>query len=122
MPALERPEPPENTDDVLTHLRHVGIGYSVTDEEIRGWLDDSGHTPYAAYAEALLQLLHNRCLRREIPIDTIRSIYENDKGMTSPRTAGEVDLGVLADAVVQDFNSRYEMRVDSLIEACIPAT
>ncbi|MCV7256798.1 hypothetical protein H7J86_31940 [Mycobacterium hackensackense] len=107
---------PLSASDILTDLRNIGISYTVSEVAIRSWLDNPTFTPYPSIAAALLQLLRGRRLRREIPIDELRQIYEEGRRMPSPRKPEDVNLSVLTEAIVDNFNSRYGETAASLAD------
>lgn len=107
---------PLTTGDTLVDLLNVGIGHSVSESSIRSWLANPEFTPYPAIAAGLLDLLRGKRLRRELPIDALLFTYEEQLGMPSPRKVEDVNMGVLADAIIQDFNSRYGEHATSLAE------
>lgn len=108
-----------SASDTLAALHSAGIGYSVTEQEIRSWLANAEYTPYPAIAAALLTLLRNRRLSRNVPIDVIRYYYEDERNLPSPRKVEEVDLGALAASVVDTYNNEYGAGAASLDEVTI---
>lgn len=101
--AIDRLTP----SDTLLALRKAGIDFSVSEADLRQWLNNPLDTPYPALAEALLKLLEGKRLRQPVPIDVIRRNYERSPGASSPRSVADVDLPTLRAAVVEGYNERY---------------
>ena len=88
-------------------LAAAGIDFSVSEADMTDWLNNPEFTPYPALAEALLTLLGGKRLRRPVFLDVIVFNYEHSPGNPSPRTVEDVDVAVLAAAVVEGSNNRY---------------
>lgn len=95
-------------------LRQSGVDYSVSEAELTSWLRNPRFTPYPSTAAALVKLLAAKRLRRPVFIDVIVFNYENTPGARSPRRLADVDLSLLATAVVSGHNSRYGETVKEL--------
>ncbi|HEU4868226.1 MAG TPA: hypothetical protein VFV09_10915, partial [Actinomycetota bacterium] len=105
---------------VLDRLAAVGVDFSVLESDITDWLNNPEFTPYPALAEALLNLLEGRMLRRPVFMDVIVFNYEHSPGEPSPRRVEDVDMGVLSAAVVEGSNERYGESVSDLAELLMP--
>ncbi len=108
--------PSLSTDDMLAALRSVRIDFSVPEGEVRNWLGNPEFTPYPAIANALLRLLHNRPLRREVFIDVIAFNYEHTPGIQSPRKVEDVNVTVLQAAIIEGYNNRHGASATNLAE------
>lgn len=107
-PATIEPPPALPTKiDGFDAMRLIGVTFSVPEAELRQWLGNPQHTPYPAIAGALLKLLDGRRLRRPVDLDVIVYNYEHAPGASSPRKMAEVDLGLLASAILEGHNKRY---------------
>jgi hypothetical protein len=98
----------------LLALGMVGVDFSVPQADIRDWLSNPEFTPYPAVAGALFKLFGGKRLRRPVFMDVIVFNYEHAPGARSPRRIAEVDLALLARAVVQGHNTRYGEAVGNL--------
>ena len=105
---------------MLDRLAAVGVDFSVLESDITDWLNNPEFTPYPALAEALLNLLEGRMLRRPVFMDVIVFNYEHSPGEPSPRRVEDVDMGVLSAAVVEGSNERYGESVSDLAELLMP--
>lgn len=105
---------------VLDRLAAAGIDFSVLESDITDWLSNPEFTPYPALAEALFRLLDGAMLRRPVFMDVIAFNYEHSPGEPSPRRVEDVDLGVLAAAVVEGWNVRYGETVSDLSDLLVP--
>src|SRR5690242_8042457 len=63
--------PSIDPEAVLDALNAAGVDFSVARNALLNWLGNAQFTPYPAIAQALLQLLGNRPLRRSVFIDVI---------------------------------------------------
>lgn len=104
------------TQTLLGALAAVGIDFSVAEADITDWLTNREFTPYPALAEALLTRLSGNRLRRPVFLDVIAFNYEHTPGVTSPRSVGQVRLGVLEAAVLEGANARYGERAASFVD------
>ena len=84
----------------------AGIDFSVPEADLRQWLSNN-FTSDLALAEALLNLLEGKRLRKPGYLDVIVWNYEHAPGASSPRNVDEVDLSRLKAAVVEGYNTRY---------------
>ena len=100
------PDEPSAPRDTLFALGKAGIDFSVLEADLRQWLSNT-FTPYPALAEALLDLLEGKRLRKSVYLDVIVWNYEHAPGASSPRNIAEVDLARLKAAVVEGYNTRY---------------
>lgn len=91
----------------LSKLRDKGIDFSVPEDDLLGWLNDPGFTPYPAISQAMLNLLGNKRLRKPVHLDVIVFNYEETAGVTSPRKLEDVDFAVLRKAVLEGYNERH---------------
>jgi hypothetical protein len=110
----ERPAALPTKIGPLLALDLVGIDFSVPQADIREWLSNPEFTPYPAIAGALFKLMGGKRLRRPVFMDVIVFNYENTPGVPSPRRIAEVDLALLARAVVRGHNTRYGEAVSNL--------
>lgn len=100
--------------DAMYALRLAGIDFSVPEAELRDWLGKPSVTPYPATAGALIKLLGGKRLRRPVFLDVIVFNYEHAPGVASPRKMADVDMALLARAVVEGHNKRYGETVRDL--------
>ena len=112
--VTEQPPPPPSPApaaqprrDTLDALRAVGIDFSVPEQSMREWLNNSSFTPYPALASTLLKLLEGKRLRQPVYLDVIAWNYEHAPGASSPRSESDVDLALLKAAVLEGHNERY---------------
>ncbi|ADP81368.1 hypothetical protein [Pseudofrankia inefficax] len=112
-PPAGNPAPPAHGEtppaDVVVALATMGVDFSVTEAELRGWLANPLFTPYPAVAQALL--LQGWSLKAPVYLDVIVWNYEHTPGVTSPRKAAEVNPDILKAAVLQGWNVRYGTEV-----------
>ena len=93
--------------DIILNLRRVGIDFSVSEENLRQWLNNPTFTPYPAIAAALLRMLVGKRLRKPVFLDVIVFNYEHAPGAVSPRRESDVNLALLRASVVVGYNKRY---------------
>jgi hypothetical protein len=98
-------------NDKILILRNMGIDFSVSESDLRQWLNNPDFTPYPAIAGALSNLLGNKRLRKPVFIDVIVYNYENTPGVLSPRKPEDVNINILRRAVLDGYNSRYAENV-----------
>jgi hypothetical protein len=110
--TIEPPQALPTKIDGFGALRLIGVGFSVPEADLRQWLGNPQFTPYPAITGALVKLLDGRRLRRPVDLDVIVYNYEHAPGASSPRKVADVDLGLLARAVVEGHNTRYGEAVD----------
>ena len=92
---------------MLGALAAVGIDFSVPEADIVDWLANHEFTPYPALAEALLTRLSGNRLRRPVFLDVIAFNYEHTRGIPSPRSVEQVQVGVLEAAVLKGTKTRH---------------
>lgn len=114
-PLTVEPRPAVATKiDALRALQLAGVDASVPAAELAQWLKNPEFTPYPATAGALVKLLAGKRLGRPVAIDVIVFNYEHAPGKRSPRKMADVDMAVLANAVVTGHNTRYGASVTDL--------
>lgn len=91
----------------ITALATAGVDFSVPEVDLRDWLNNREFTPYPAFAEALLQLLERRRLRRPVFIDVIAWNYDHVTGAVSPRKLKDVNVDLLKRAIAEGYATRY---------------
>jgi hypothetical protein len=96
---------PEN-DKIQALLRH-NIDFSVSESDLREWLNNPTDTPYPAISKALSNLLSSKKLRRPVFLDVIVFNYEHSPNVSSPREVDNVDLTLLKASVLQGYSERY---------------
>lgn len=112
--SAEQPQAVASKIDAWQALPLAGIDFSVPEAELKEWLGNPAFTPYPATTGALVKLLNGKRLRRPVFIDVIVFNYENAPGAASPRRMADVNLALLASAVVRSHNSRYGETVTDL--------
>lgn len=112
--SAEQPQAVPTKIDAMHALRLAGIDFSVPEADLRDWLGKPQFTPYPAAAGALIKLLGGKRLRRPVFIDVIVYNYEHTPGVASPRKMADVNLDLLAKAVVDGHNTRYGETVRDL--------
>ncbi|WP_210023917.1 RICIN domain-containing protein [Methylocaldum sp. RMAD-M] len=100
--------------DAMHALRLAGVDFSVPEADLRDWLSNPSFTPYPAITGALIKMLGGKQLRRPVFIDVIVFNYEHAPGASSPRRMADVDLDLLAKAIVKGHNTRYGEAVRDL--------
>lgn len=111
-PSTVEPTPvPPTKPETLLILKMVGFDTSVPEADLRDWLGNPQFTPYPAISQALVRLLQGKRLRRPVFLDVIVFNYEHAPGVASPRRLADVDMNLLAKAVVEGHNTRYDERV-----------
>lgn len=107
---------PLSTDDMLAALWSVRIDFSVPEGDLRSWLENPEYTAYPAIANALLRLLRNSPLRREVYIDVIAYNYEHTPDTQSPRKVEDVNTTLLQAAIIEGYNNRHGTSATNLTE------
>jgi hypothetical protein len=117
------PATPITTEAWIKRLGLHGVDYSQPKSVLVSYLNNPEFTSYPALADALLQLLAGRVLRRPVDIFSVVWNYENDPGNPSPapRRVEDVDFDVLKDAVLENFNERYGQEVTDFESLLKPA-
>ncbi|MET9327332.1 dihydrolipoamide acyltransferase [Tsukamurella sp. NPDC003166] len=84
----------------VADLAARNVTCTVPEADLASWLADPATTPYPALAQALLSILGNRRFAVPVPIDCIRSDYEEELHYPSPRRRSDVDDAGLQKAVI----------------------
>lgn len=105
--SVDPPQAVATRIDAMQALRLAGIDFSVPEADLKSWLGNPQYTPYPATTGALIKLFGGKRLRRPVFLDVIVYNYEHAPGATSPRKMADVDLALLARAVVEGHNKRY---------------
>ena len=92
---------------MLGALAAAGIDFSVPEADVTDWLNNPEFTPYPALAEAVLQFLGGKRLRRPVFLDVLVFNYEHSAGNPSPRKVEDVNSFVLEAAVLKASNERH---------------
>jgi hypothetical protein len=107
----------EQSSTTLSKLGDKGIDFSVPKEDLLGWLNDPGFTPYPAVSQAMLNLLGNKRLRKPVHLDVVVFKYEETPGVTSPRKLEDIDFAVLRKAVL-DITMNATAKVSRIFRVC----
>jgi hypothetical protein len=93
-------------DETLAGLSAANIDFSVSESDLRDWLQNTAFTPYPALAQSLLALVGSRRLRNPVFLDVIVFNYEHVPGVASPRATSDVQDDVLKKAILDGYNER----------------
>jgi len=110
----DAPPPASHPSALLARLLAAGLDYSISQQQIEGWLVNQ-FTPYPAIASALLSLLDGKALVCPVFIDVVVENYRELAG-GDPKQASQVRSDLLATAVVKGFNKRHGVAENRLPE------
>ncbi|WBB62763.1 hypothetical protein O7599_09605 [Streptomyces sp. WMMC500] len=104
--------------DTIRALGGIGVDFSVAETDLRDWLGNPQHTPYPAFAQALLS--SGWKLKAPVFLDVIAWNYEHTPGVASPRRSEEVDREILKAAVLEGSNVRHGTHLTNFDELLAP--